>query len=244
MLRKRLFVLLFGAALVLQACQARDDSKILDHTSKNPADDAIALVNAANNTFLSVLSDDQVGANFQREFQNANLSGIIITPNLLKAGFVFGGAGGSGVLLARADNGEWSYPVFVQQGSGSFGLQIGFKSAAIVSIIGNRKQLETMLKGSAIAGGQVGGAVVDEGASIDYASGTDVSTFLKSFAVTTGAYIGADINLGRLWIYESLNHAFYDDPDATPSDIVLEARYKNPAADHLRNTLSRYYSGG
>jgi len=37
---------------------------------------------------------------------------VMICPRVFKAGFFFGGEGGSCVLLARAGNGTWSYPAF------------------------------------------------------------------------------------------------------------------------------------
>ena len=44
---------------------------------------------------------------------------VMICPRVFKAGFFFGGEGGSCVLLARAGNGTWSYPAFYGMGSGS-----------------------------------------------------------------------------------------------------------------------------
>jgi len=52
--------------------------------------------------------------------------GVLIYPQVLKAGFIFGGSGGTGVLLSRdGKTGEWSNPAFYTMGSVSFGLQIG-----------------------------------------------------------------------------------------------------------------------
>src|SRR5258706_7472512 len=51
-------------------------------------------------------------------------AGIAIFPSTVKAGFVFGGMRGRGVLSARGQNG-WSSPAFLTLTGGSFGLQIG-----------------------------------------------------------------------------------------------------------------------
>jgi lipid-binding SYLF domain-containing protein len=60
---------------------------------------------------------------------NANLGkakGVLIYPQVVKAGFVWGGSGGTGVLLVKdAKTGEWSQPAFYTMGSVSWGLQIG-----------------------------------------------------------------------------------------------------------------------
>src|SRR5579884_2940589 len=41
---------------------------------------------------------------------------VVICPQVLKAGFFFGGSGGQCVMLARAGNGTWSYPAFYIMG--------------------------------------------------------------------------------------------------------------------------------
>src|ERR1700742_841427 len=48
---------------------------------------------------------------------------VFIVPKLLKGGFVVGGEGGDGVLMARGASG-WSDPAFYAIGAASFGLQI------------------------------------------------------------------------------------------------------------------------
>src|SRR6185312_16889708 len=52
-----------------------------------------------------------------------NAQGVLILPNVLKAGLVVGGRHGHGVLLVRGPNGYWSNPIFVALTGGSFGWQ-------------------------------------------------------------------------------------------------------------------------
>ena len=54
----------------------------------------------------------------------AKAEGIAIFPGTLKAGFIFGGMRGRGVLSARTAGG-WSLPTFMTLTGGSIGLQIG-----------------------------------------------------------------------------------------------------------------------
>ena len=49
---------------------------------------------------------------------------LIVVPNLIKGGFIFGGKHGRGVATCRTSN-TWSAPAFVSVGGGSWGLQIG-----------------------------------------------------------------------------------------------------------------------
>ena len=234
----------FGLAiLALAACGNIEDFGSLDRTQKSTQETARNLIEDSRDTLISIAEDNQLGALFLKALRAPEVTGIIITPNLVKGGVIIGGAGGSGVLLARAANGEWSYPAFIRQGSGSFGIQLGFESIKTASLITSIDQLEVMLNGSPIAGGSIGGAVIDEGGGFDYSGGLDVSAALKTYAVARGAYIGADVKLGGLWTDQELNAGFYADPAATPQNIVLEARYRNAVADPLRNTLMQYHGG-
>ena len=52
---------------------------------------------------------------------------VIVVPGLKKAAFVIGGEYGKGLMSCR-HNGEWSAPIFMQIGKGSWGLQIGAQS--------------------------------------------------------------------------------------------------------------------
>src|ERR1700689_54442 len=56
---------------------------------------------------------------------------IIVVPNLVKGGFVFGAKHGRGVASCRAAEG-WSAPAFVSVGGGSWGLQIGVEEVDLV----------------------------------------------------------------------------------------------------------------
>src|SRR5947209_8278538 len=51
--------------------------------------------------------------------------GVAIIPNVIKAGFVFGGRFGRGVVLTREPDGTWSLPVFITLAGGGVGWQIG-----------------------------------------------------------------------------------------------------------------------
>src|SRR5437867_2889048 len=56
---------------------------------------------------------------------------VIVVPGLKKAAFIIGGEYGKGLMSCR-HNGEWSAPVFMQIGKGSWGLQIGAQSIDLV----------------------------------------------------------------------------------------------------------------
>ena len=80
--------------------------------------------------------------------------GAIIVPNFVKAGFIFGGQAGSGVLLRRKPGTEdWGYPAFFKIGGGSIGLQIGVESAEILFLLMTEGGLNSLLANKVKLGG-------------------------------------------------------------------------------------------
>ena len=80
--------------------------------------------------------------------------GVLIVPQLLKAGFIFGGSGGRGVVLIRdPKTGKWSQPGFYSLGSVSFGLQVGVQSSEAIIQIRTPRGLESIYGTSFKLGG-------------------------------------------------------------------------------------------
>lgn len=70
---------------------------------------------------------------------------VLIVPQLVKGGFIFGGEGGNGLMLART-RGGWSAPAFYTMGSASFGLQIGLESAQLVMFVMSVRALQIQVR--------------------------------------------------------------------------------------------------
>jgi SH3 domain-containing YSC84-like protein 1 len=163
--------------------------------------------------------------------------GVMIVPTLVKGGFIFGGQGGTGVLLSRdPKTGSWSYPAFYAMGAGSFGLQIGLEVSKIMLIIMNDKALNAIMKSEFKIGAEAGIAVVTLGggaeASTTAAGGADIYALAESAGLFGGIAIQGGIIKPRL----QQDHAYYG-PNVTAQDIVLRRTAKNPAAENLRNEL-------
>jgi SH3 domain-containing YSC84-like protein 1 len=69
---------------------------------------------------------------------------ILVVPNLIKGGFIFGGKHGRGVATCRTAEG-WSAPAFVSVGGGSWGLRIGVEGVALVMLVMNDQGFQHLL---------------------------------------------------------------------------------------------------
>ena len=70
----------------------------------------------------------------------SNAKCIMVVPNLIKGGFIFGGKHGRGIASCRTSDG-WSAPAFVSIGGGSWGLQIGVEGVDLVVLVMNDRGL-------------------------------------------------------------------------------------------------------
>jgi len=160
--------------------------------------------------------------------------GVLIVPTSIKAGFILGGSGGSGVLLARsARTGHWSYPGFYRMGSVTFGLQIGGEVSEMVLMIMTQRGINAFLSTEFKIGGDVSVAVGPVGAGAK-AQTADIIAFAR----TKGIYGGINIEGSVITIYESGNRAYYG-RRVTAVDILIRRNVRNRHADRLRVTTAR-----
>src|SRR6202142_2752496 len=92
----------------------------------------------------------------------SNAKCILVVPDLIKGGFIFGAKHGRGVASCRTPEG-WSAPAFVSVGGGSWGLQIGVEDIDLVMLVMNDRGLQHLLSSKfeltgegSVAGGPVG----------------------------------------------------------------------------------------
>mgnify|MGYP002640855282 CR=1 FL=1 len=164
--------------------------------------------------------------------------GVLIFPNLLKAGFIVGAEGGSGLLLTRADSGQWSYPAFFAMGSASFGLQAGGQSSETIIIIMTSKGLSSILQHKVKIGAELNAAVGPIGVGVEGSTSMALGADMVTYSVGKGAFLGGALEGAIIEPRPALNHAYYGSTGAAPRAILLDGKYGNPKADRLRRFLA------
>lgn len=114
---------------------------------------------------------------------------ILVVPNLIKGGFVFGGKHGRGVASCRTSEG-WSAPAFVSVGGGSAGFQIGLEGVDLVMLVMNDQGFQHLLSSKfeltgegSVAAGPVGRHA---SAGTDWKMNTEMLTYSRSKGVFAG----------------------------------------------------------
>jgi SH3 domain-containing YSC84-like protein 1 len=114
---------------------------------------------------------------------------ILVVPDLIKGGLIFGGKHGRGVATCRTADG-WSAPAFVSVGGGSWGLQIGVEGVDLVMLVMNEQGFQHLLSSKfeltgegSVAAGPVGRHA---SAGTDWKMNTEMLTYSRSKGVFAG----------------------------------------------------------
>lgn len=161
---------------------------------------------------------------------------IFIAPQFVRGAFVFGGAGGSGVLLVRDEKtGAWSEPAFYTIGSASFGLQIGADVSEMVFVVRTQKGLEEFYRTDFKLGADVSMAVGPEGEGV---SVRGIAADILSYARKKGVFAGISAEGAIIAVSNDSNRAYYG-KDVRSTDIIIKHSVSNPKSADLRKTVEK-----
>lgn len=219
---------LLGPALAVSGCAA------LQPTS--PGQKAEQLVHKSQAVFHDFWTSSEKPMVKMRALW-PDVRGVVLLPGVLKAGFIVGAEGGSGVLLARDSSNNWSQPAFYTLAAGSVGLQAGGQSSDVALLIFSEKAVRSLIRHQGKLGADMGLTIGTLGAGMEVSTTTNVGADILAISKSIGAFAGASLEGAVLIKRNDLNHAFYAQA-VSPGDIVLEGRVSNPATDALRATLA------
>lgn len=160
---------------------------------------------------------------------------IAVLPGVVKAGFLFAGRRGRGVLLVRHDT-TWSAPAFLTITGGSFGLQAGASSTDVVLVFRNRGSVTSLIDGKLTLGGTVSVAAGPAGRSAEAATDARLKAEIYSYSRSRGAFAGLSIEGAQLSFSQTNNRAVYG-RDASVHDILYGDTPVPSTADRLHGLL-------
>jgi len=206
--------------------------------SPTSAADAAAqqqLVDKAQLTVEAFASDPQLRDQLKQLRKEARA--LFIVPQFMRGAFIFGGAGGSGVLIARDEKtGKWGDPVFYNIGSASFGAQIGADVSEMVFVVRTRKGLEEFFTNDFKLGANAGMATGPVGAGM---SAQGIAADIVSYARQKGAFAGMALDGAFVSVSNDSNQAYYGKP-VRPTDIIVKKEIGNPKSLQLRAAAEKF----
>jgi len=212
-------------------------------TSSAYADDArdsAQLVAKARMTLEHFVTAPEMEA-FRKVLKDAQ--GVFIAPQVLKAAFIFGASGGSGVFVARDQKtGTWAGPAFYTFGEASFGLQAGGQASEVILLAMTKRGVTALLGNSAKLGVDIGVAVGPVGMGTA-ASTANLSADIISFASSKGLFGGIAVDGAVVKVRNGLNEAYYHKTKVTPTNILIQRTGTNPQAENLTKEVAMAVEG-
>jgi lipid-binding SYLF domain-containing protein len=197
------------------------------------ASDQQATVDHALGTLQDLHHDKEFG-NARELMRTARA--VMIAPRIFKAGFFFGGEGGTALLMVRGAHG-WSDPAFYTIASATFGLQIGAQESEMILFIQSERALKAVMQDHFKVGANAGLAIATLGSNVQGATTANAGADIIVWASSSGAYAGLTLD-GSLIEPKTDADSDYYGRAVTTSDIVLRHDVSSRGAHALREALN------
>jgi SH3 domain-containing YSC84-like protein 1 len=166
---------------------------------------------------------------------------VAVFPGVLKAGFVVGGRGGSGIISRRVTGG-WSAPAFFKLGGASVGLQIGASKTDFVLLFMNGDALEGLLEDKFELGGEASAAAGPVGRAASATTNLTFDAGILSYSRSKGLFAGLELKGAVINPDNNLNEALYGFKarDILTGSNKIKMADVSPPLILFPNTLARY----
>jgi len=148
---------------------------------------------------------------------------------VLKAGFVFSGKAGSGLVISRLPTGEWSAPSCIATAGVGWGLQIGADITDFVIVLNTDEAVKAFsLGGNVTIGGNISATAGPIGTGAGVQSSLTNPAPMFSYSKSKGLFAGLSLEGTVLIERKDANRDFYGSPIAARD--ILEGRVPAPEA--------------
>jgi len=196
----------------------------------NAQGDQQVLIDQASTTLSNFMRDPEMKW-LQQNIGRAKA--VLISPEIVKAGFIVGGSGGRGVLVAR-NGGKWVGPAFYTLATASIGFQAGVAASEMVTLVMTDKGMNSMMASSFKFGGDASVAAGPVGAGAQ----SNVTADLIAFSRSKGVYGGLNLDGTVVSSNTDWDKAYYGKA-VMPPDILMKNAASNKGADKLLAEITR-----
>jgi hypothetical protein len=144
---------------------------------------------------------------------------VVVVPEVVKGGLVFGGRYGNGVMTIRKADGSWSNPVFVTIAGGSWGFQFGVQVTELMLVFTSKASVEGLIGGKVTLGVDASVAAGPVGRQGSAATDVNLSQ-IYSYSRNKGLFFGIALDGSALSIDHKSNAIYYTKPGILASEIT------------------------
>jgi len=218
------------AAVAIAAFAGESPASAQDATGARWAPSELVL--SANTTLQNFLRDPDMSW-LQQNMSRAK--GVLIAPEVVKAGFIFGGSGGRALLIVKDRDGKWQGPAFYTLATGSIGFQAGVSVSEVAMLVMTERAVNALMATSFRLGGDASIAAGPVGAGAK----SDLIADFVTFSRSKGIYGGVNLDGTVVMANDEWNSAYYNNARLTPPDILIRPTVDNRDAAPLLETASK-----
>ncbi|NCY23183.1 hypothetical protein EBX31_14685 [bacterium] len=148
--------------------------------------------------------------------------------HVMKAGFIFSGSGGTGLVVMRTKNGKWSPPSAISAGGIGIGLQAGGSSVDYVMLLNTDDAVKEFSKQGNYKGGvEAEGTAGSEGRNLS--AGLAGMSAITTYSFSQGLFGGVSTSDMGFGVEDDTNQEFYGE-SLKARDILAGKNKQTPAA--------------
>ena len=214
---KKLFAAIVISSLAFIATGYADDQETVDHCAGIIRD-------------FRHMPEKSIPRNVLR-----NAKGLAIM-SVIKAGFVFSGKAGHGVVVTRTARG-WSGPSFIGTGGAGWGLQAGAQETDVVFVLNNNAAVRAFSKGGNVTLGVDASAAAGP-VGRDAQAAVTPKAAIYTYSRSKGLFAGASIEGAVIATQKEANDRYYR--KSVSATDILKGRVGSPhGAEQLQAALGR-----
>eukprot|EP01038_Epipyxis_sp_PR26KG_P009363 gene9363-12614_t len=159
---------------------------------------------------------------------------------ILKAGFLFTGRLGTGLVVSRLEDGSWSAPSALMMSGMGWGFQIGGELTDVILILTSTSAINAFSSNAQISvGTELGVSVgpVGRSAGTDLHAGKKGASAAFSYAHSKGLFVGISLEASIIASRPDVNRSFYG-MEVKPADLLSGVHPRPKAAEPLYKALS------
>jgi lipid-binding SYLF domain-containing protein len=134
---------------------------------------------------------------------------IAVIPDMVKAGLIFGGRRGEGLISVKSPDGTWSNPSFVTLTGGSVGFQAGISSTDVILVFRTQRGVDSIVDGKFTIGADASAAAGPVGRTATAATDGQMKAEIYSYSRSRGLFAGVALDGSALRIDYDANTAIY-----------------------------------
>ncbi len=166
--------------------------------------------------------------------------GIAVIPDVIKAGLIFGGRFGEGLVSIRKPDGTWSDPAYIRLTGASVGFQAGVSSTDVILVFRNRAGVDRLIHGEFTLGADASAAAGPVGRYANASTNAHFDAAIYSYSRSRGLFAGVALDGARIGIDDAADQRVYGANVTARRVFEGQVDQVPPAIGAFRSKLAEY----